>query len=80
MFRETVDTPFLEVFKGKLDGALGNLVYYKLSLTMARGLELNDPWGSFQPKPFYDSIIFSHHCHAVQVVLSASCFLKKQVL
>jgi len=24
---------------------------------VAGGLELDDPWGPFQPKPFYDSMI-----------------------
>ena len=26
-------------------------------LPVAVGLELDDPWGPFQPKPFYDSMI-----------------------
>jgi len=26
--REGVDTPFLEVFKARLDGALGSLIWY----------------------------------------------------
>jgi len=44
----------------RLDGALGRLVYYQIwrsvALTVAEWLELDDPWGPFQPKPFYDSI------------------------
>jgi len=40
--REAVDAPSLEVFKARLDGALSNLVWWKVSLTMARGLELDD--------------------------------------
>jgi len=41
--REAVDAPSLEVFKARLDGALSNLVWWKMSLPMARGLELGGP-------------------------------------
>jgi len=37
--REAVAAPFLEVFKAGLDGALSNLVQWKVSLPMAGGLE-----------------------------------------
>ena len=30
LLREAVDAPFLEVFKTRLDGALGNLVWYQI--------------------------------------------------
>ncbi|GAB0178112.1 hypothetical protein GRJ2_000276500 [Grus japonensis] len=40
--REAVDAPSLEVFKARLDGALGSLIWWKVSLPMARGLELDD--------------------------------------
>jgi len=40
--REAVDVPSLEVFKARLDGALSNLVEWKMSLIMAGGLEPND--------------------------------------
>ena len=40
--REVVDAPSLEVFKARLDGALSNLVRWKVSLPMAWGLELED--------------------------------------
>ena len=57
--REVVDTPSLEVFKIRLDGALGNLILYHIwrlvALRAMRGLELDTPWGPFQPKPLYDS-------------------------
>ena len=43
-----MDAPFLGAFKARLDGAMG-------SLHGASGLELNDLYGPFQPKPFYDS-------------------------
>jgi len=52
--REVVAAPSLAVFKARLDGALSNLVWWKVSLLMAGGLE---PDGPFQPKPFYDSMI-----------------------
>jgi len=40
--REAVGVPSLEVFKARLDGALSNLVWRKVSLPMAGGLELHD--------------------------------------
>lgn len=59
--REVVDVPTLEVFKVRLDEALGNLVYCQIwrlvALSVARGLELDDPWRAFQAKTFYDSMI-----------------------
>jgi len=55
--RETVAAPSLAVFKDKLDGALRNLVYWKLSLLMAGGLEPDDLQDPFQPLPFHDSMI-----------------------
>jgi len=36
--REVVDAPSLETFKARLDRALSNLVWLKLSLLTARGL------------------------------------------
>jgi len=40
--REVVDAPSLAVFKARLDGALSNLVKWKMSLLMAGKLELGD--------------------------------------
>ena len=40
--REVVDAPSLEVFKARLDGALSNVVWWKMSLPMAGGLERDD--------------------------------------
>jgi len=41
--REAVDAPVPgEVFKARLDGALCNLIAWKVSLTVAGGLELDD--------------------------------------
>jgi len=37
--REAVSAPFLAVFKARLDGALSNLVWWKMPLLMAGGLE-----------------------------------------
>jgi len=36
--REVVGAPSLEVFKARLDGALSNLVYWKVSLPTAGGV------------------------------------------
>ena len=50
----------LEALKARLDGALGNLAQYQIwrlvALPEAGELKLDDPWGHFQPKPFYDSM------------------------
>lgn len=48
--REAVDAPSLEVLKARLDGALGNLVLWEVSLPMAGSLELVDIYEVFQPK------------------------------
>jgi len=40
--REAVAAPSLAVFKAKLDGALSNLGWWKMSLLMAGGLEPDD--------------------------------------
>jgi len=42
MSREALDAPLLEVFKARLDGALRNLVWWKVSLPMAGELEPDD--------------------------------------
>jgi len=56
-----VDTLSLEVLKTRLDGAPGNMVKYQtwrlVALSVEGALELDDPWGPFQSKPFYDSSI-----------------------
>jgi len=39
--REVVDPPSLAVFKARLDGALSSLVWWKVSLPMSWGLELD---------------------------------------
>ena len=40
--REAVDATSLEVSKARLDGALGNLVWWEMSLPMAEGVKLDD--------------------------------------
>ena len=40
--REAVAAPSLAVLKARLDGALSTLVWWKLSLLMAGGLEPDD--------------------------------------
>jgi len=40
--RAVVDAPSLAVFKARLDGALSNLIYWKVSLPTAGELELDD--------------------------------------
>ncbi len=57
MHREAVCVPFLKLLKAKLDGALGNLVWWVATLPTAGGLELDGISSSFQPKPLYDSMI-----------------------
>jgi len=40
--REAVAAPSLAVFRARLDGALSNLVWWKMSVLMAGGLEPDD--------------------------------------
>ena len=49
-----MDAPSLEVFKTRLDVALGSLVWWLAALHIAGELKLNDHCGPFQPRPFYD--------------------------
>ena len=56
--REVVDAPSLEAFKARLDVALGSLVWWLATLHIAGGLKLHGHCGPFQPRPFYDSVIF----------------------
>ena len=57
--KEVVDAPSLEAFKARLDVALGSLVWWLTTLHITQGLKLNDCWGPFPPRPFYDSTIKS---------------------
>ena len=55
--KEVVGALSLETFKARLDVALGSLVWWLATLPVAGGLEPDDPYGPFQPRPFYDSMI-----------------------
>ena len=55
--KEAVDAPSLEAFKARLDVPLGSLVWWLATLHIAGGLKHDDDCGSFQPRPFYDSVI-----------------------
>ena len=55
--KEVVDATSLEVFKARLDVALGSLVWWLATLHIAGGLKLDDHCGSFQPRPFCDSML-----------------------
>jgi len=55
--RDVVEAPPLETFKVRLDGALSNLVWLKMSLLTAEGLGWMTSKGPFQPKASYDSMI-----------------------
>ena len=57
--REVVNTPSLEAFQARLDGALSNLIKRQVTLPIAGGLELDYLKSPFQPKPFFDSFILS---------------------
>lgn len=72
MPREAVHVLSLEMFKAWLDWATDNLIYWKVSLCQAGGLELDCLEGPFQAKPFCDSVILRlcgsksylrHHCY-----------------
>lgn len=54
MPKEAVTVPFPEVFKARLDVALGSLIQRRATLPTARGLKLDVLKGSFQPRPFDD--------------------------
>ena len=52
--KEVVGAPSLEAFKARLDVALGSLVWRLAILHIAGGLKLDDHYGPFQPRPFYE--------------------------
>ena len=60
--REAVDAPSLEVFEARLDGALGNLVWWEVSLPMARGWN----WMGFK--------IPSNPNHSAILSIDAACW------
>jgi len=61
--KEVVDAPSLEAFKARLDVALGSLVWWWVTLHIAERLKLDDHYGPFHPRPFYDSV---YVCTSVQ--------------
>jgi len=69
-----VAAPSLTGFKAKLDGALSNLVWWKMSLLMAGGLEPDDLQGPSQTKPFCDSV-YAVNCRMLEVHYSLIIFL-----
>jgi len=52
-----VDAPSLEALKARLDVALGSLVQWLVTLSVAGGLKLKDHYSPLKPRPFYDSMI-----------------------
>ena len=87
--KEVVDASSLEAFKGRLDVALGSLVWWLVTLYTAGGLKPNDHCGPFQPRPFYDSVIYLWRClstclhlfymrlvfcDCLSVIMQSSCF------
>ena len=59
LHREAVDASSLEVFKVSLDEALGNMVWWELSLPVAVMLKLTGNFqGLFHLKPFYEMYYF----------------------
>mgnify|MGYP001853306002 CR=1 FL=1 len=55
--KEVVDALLLEAFEARLDVAQGSLVWWLATLHIAGGMKLDDHYGPFQPRPFYDSMI-----------------------
>ena len=57
MWSVPTDAPSLDAFKARLDVALGSLVCWLATLPVAGGLKLDEHYGPFQPRPFYDSFL-----------------------
>ena len=57
---DVVDAPSLEAFKAKLDVAPGSLVWWLVTLYIAGRLKPDNHCGPFQPRTFYDCMIFLH--------------------
>jgi len=55
--REVVSAPSLETLMARLDGALSSLIWLKMSLLVAGGLDWMALKGPFPPKPFCDSTL-----------------------
>lgn len=59
--REVVDAPSLKTFKIRLDGAVSNLIWLKMSLHIAEGSDLMAFKCPFQPTLIYESMIHVPH-------------------
>jgi len=68
--KEVVDAQSLEAFKAGLDVALDCLFCWLATLHIVRGLKRNDYCDPFQPRPFYDSVIYI--LYAVMLKLACS--------
>ena len=66
--REVMDSLSLEVFKARLDGALGSMICWVATLFPAGGLELHELYSPFQPKLFYNSTTMKKTCPATSVL------------
>lgn len=55
--REVVDSPSLKTFKIRLDGAVSNLIWLKMSLLIVEELDLMTFKCAFQSKLTYESTI-----------------------
>lgn len=74
LFKKSVYTPYLEMFKSKLHGALGRLLesdWVTSNPAYGKDLELNGLQGLFQTKLLNDSVIcfVKNSCAEVGIVL-----------
>jgi len=70
-----VEAPSLETFKARLDGALSNLVWLKLSLFTAGQLGLMISKDPFQPTAFCDSMIYRAKSTALELLHHRLCYV-----
>jgi len=61
--REVVAGPSPGTFQTRLDGALSDLIWVKMSLPMAGGLDKMAFKGPFPPKPFSGSMISNNRTY-----------------
>lgn len=58
-----MDSPSLEVFKARLDGALGNQIYWKVSLPVSVELKLGD----LQEVPSKTILCYTDQRHTIHI-------------
>lgn len=58
MPREGVDAPSMKVLKARLHGALSSLVWWRVSLPVADGLEWDDLWDDLWDDPFQLKVLY----------------------